>query len=389
MLKVKTASVDKIIRVLFYILFFFTPLIMAPFTSELFEFNKMMFIYVITVLILFLWLLKIILLKKITVGKNVLFFAFLFFLLTQIASYFFSIDRHTSFFGYYGRFNGGLLSMTAYITLAFIFAQTFDKKSILRLLTVSLVSSLMVMLWGIPGKFGKDLTCFLFVGQFKNSCWTDQFRPHERMFSTLGQPNWLGAYLAIHFFIGLYFYLRSKNKLPLLYLFATFSSILFTRSRSSLMAVVIGVAAWVFFFQSMRKKVLILVGTLFISILLFKTGSPAVDRFMNPQNYFSFLQKTEKAKTADKNQKVKGKEDLSVDTGVTTSSDIRKIVWQGALELGKKYPMFGTGVETFAYSYYFERPKEHNMTSEWDYLYNKAHNEYLNFLATTGFIGLG
>ena len=29
------------------------------------------------------------------------------------------------------------------------------------------------------------------------------------------------------------------------------------------------------------------------------------------------------------------------------------------------------------------------MTSEWDYVYNKAHNEYFNYLATTGFVGLG
>jgi len=30
---------------------------------------------------------------------------------------------------------------------------------------------------------------------------------------------------------------------------------------------------------------------------------------------------------------------------------------------------------------------EHNMVSEWDFLYNKAHNEYLNYLATTGAFG--
>ncbi|MBU1200676.1 hypothetical protein KJ953_04080, partial [Patescibacteria group bacterium] len=44
---------------------------------------------------------------------------------------------------------------------------------------------------------------------------------------------------------------------------------------------------------------------------------------------------------------------------------------------------------TFAYSYYWTRPAEHNLLSEWDFLYNKAHNEYLNFFATTGFLGLG
>ena len=56
--------------------------------------------------------------------------------------------------------------------------------------------------------------------------------------------------------------------------------------------------------------------------------------------------------------------------------------------MASKYPLFGTGVETFAYSYNFVRPLTHNLTSEWDYVYNKAHNEYFNYLATTGFIGL-
>ena len=32
-------------------------------------------------------------------------------------------------------------------------------------------------------KYGYDLSCFIFTGQFNNSCWTDQFRPSERIFS--------------------------------------------------------------------------------------------------------------------------------------------------------------------------------------------------------------
>lgn len=79
----------------------------------------------------------------------------------------------------------------------------------------------------------------------------------------------------------------------------------------------------------------------------------------------------------------------ALEVGGTASSEIRKIVWKGAVEIFKHYPIFGSGVETFAYSYYNFRPVEHNMVSEWDFLYNKAHNEYLNFLATTGLVGLG
>ncbi|MBP9820287.1 O-antigen ligase family protein, partial [Candidatus Woesebacteria bacterium] len=73
--------------------------------------------------------------------------------------------------------------------------------------------------------------------------------------------------------------------------------------------------------------------------------------------------------------------------GGTDSGDIRKIVWTGAYNVWRRYPLFGSGVETFAYSYYQDRPAEHNLVSEWDFLYNKAHNEFLNFLATTGIAG--
>jgi tetratricopeptide (TPR) repeat protein len=72
---------------------------------------------------------------------------------------------------------------------------------------------------------------------------------------------------------------------------------------------------------------------------------------------------------------------------ITPSENIRKIVWAGTLQLWQQFPIFGTGPETFAYSYYWTRPASHNLTSEWDFLYNKAHNEYLNYLATTGVFG--
>jgi len=69
------------------------------------------------------------------------------------------------------------------------------------------------------------------------------------------------------------------------------------------------------------------------------------------------------------------------------TTQIRFIVWEGALNIFKNSPIVGSGVETFAISYYQERPEEHNTTAEWDFLYNKAHNEYLNYLSTTGIVG--
>jgi len=385
--------INKILRALYYILFLLTPLLMFSGTSELFEFNKMMFIYLIAVLVFFFWSLKSFLDKKFTFKRTKLDIPILLFLTAQVVSFVFSIDRHTSFFGYYGRFNGGLLSTITYLFLYFGLVSLQDSISGESILKTSVISSLLVVAWGLPGRFGHDLSCLLFSGRFNNSCWTDQFKPAERMFSTLGQPNWLGAFLAINFFIGLYFLLaKSKNIRANIfytaYLILDFCGILFSRSRSALIATGVGFILFfaLAYFSQEGKKLLqnsirvigILVVLLLASVLIFKTGINELDRFL----VFSIRPKSTGPVEKMKNQPY-------VSSEISESFDIRKIVWKGAWELGRRYPLFGTGVETFAYSYYFVRPIEHNMTSEWDYLYNKAHNEYLNYLATAGFIGLG
>ena len=81
--------------------------------------------------------------------------------------------------------------------------------------------------------------------------------------------------------------------------------------------------------------------------------------------------------------------DVAINAGGTKSEDIRLLVWEGAIDAWKANPIFGTGAETFAFAYYKYKPAGQNLTSEWNFLYNKAHNEYLNYLATTGIFGLG
>ncbi|MEK9169949.1 MAG: O-antigen ligase family protein [Patescibacteria group bacterium] len=402
--------VDQIIQLLYSALFFITPLIMTKTTSELFEFNKMLFIYTSTVLIAFFWFLKMVINKKIILKKTPLDIPILIFFLSQLISTIISIDRHTSIFGYYGRFNGGLISIICYIVLYYGLVSNIT--NIEKLLKSIIASSLLVILWAIPGHFGRDLTCLLFTGEFNNSCWdntTLAFRPELRAFSTLGQPNWLGAYLAVAFFIGIYFLIKNiknvqtpyraslrKQILPSIYLFLNFSMILMSRSRSAIGAVIVGLILFVgyyfFFIKSNFTKILVILLIItIVPILLFKTGEDKIDKYLSISNI-----KNQISKIQIKNQKVNGVKinqgsniEDPTSTNVTESFDIRKIVWEGAWKLAMRYPLFGTGVETFAYSYNFVRPVTHNLTSEWDYVYNKAHNEYFNYLATTGFVGLG
>ena len=332
--------------------------------------------------------------KKIILKKTPLDIPIVIFFSSQTISSIFSIDFHASIFGYYGRFNGGLLSIICYILL--YYGLVSNVINIEKLLKWIVTSSSLVILWAIPGHFGHDLTCLLFTGKFNNSCWDNTslaFRPELRAFSTLGQPNWLGAYLAVAFFIGIYFLiknLRGRKYLILntFYLILNFSMILMSRSRSAIGAVVVGLILFVgyywFFIKINIKKILIIL--LLVSILpvtFFKTGEEKIDKFLNFETYKNIFVKK---------LVIKPPTNYALPTinsiNITESFDIRKIVWEGAWKLASKYPIFGTGVETFAYSYNFVRPLTHNLTSEWDYVYNKAHNEYFNYLATTGFIGL-
>ncbi len=389
----------NIIRYFYYALFIVTPLVVYSRTSELFEFNKMIFIYFCTGVITSLWLLYQVQQKKLIVRLHWLYIPFGMFFVAVFLATLFSIDIHTSIFGYYGRFNGGLFSILCYLLLAFIFTQVSDREHTLRTLQFAFYTAVVTVLWGIPGRFGHDMGCFLFTGELTNECWSDQFQPADRMFSTLGQPNWLGAYLVVSVFIGLGL-LAYKNavikilryKLPPWFFLALgevllFFGIIATRSRSAMLALACGLVLTSIYILLKRSKIVfsywkVLAGigvACLVIVLTTNTGIPIIDNL--------FQWKTTQALQSDSSNGTSAAIP-SAPSEVTESFDIRKIVWEGAVELGKRYPLFGTGPETFAYAYYFTRPFAHNYTSEWDFLYNKAHNEFLNYFATTGYVGL-
>ena len=415
-------KIDKLIRWSFYLLFFLVPLIMWPSTFELFEFNKMWFVFGMSIFIGFLWGAKIILQRRIEIRRTPLDIPIALFLLSQIISTIFSMEPHTSFWGYYSRFNGGLLSTISYIFLYYAFAtnlihnppaggenENHDPIGY-KLLVISLLSGLAVTLWGLPSHFGSDPTCLLFRGTADVSCWTEAFQPTIRIFSTLGQPNWMGAFLAalipISLGFGLYKVKENRNALfPILYLLLSvlfYLALLFTRSQSSFAGLAIGLLVFLAFIFYRKKSSLkqslkgltakyLLISFAVLFAITFFAGSPigTYNRFATLNGIKNIISKSPAAQKSGESIPVpQGLENSSdIQLGGSQSSDIRLIVWQGAIELFKRNPLFGTGVETYGFAYYQVKPLAHNLTSEWDYLYNKAHNEYLNYLATTGAFG--
>lgn len=378
---------------LFQFLIFTVPLFFATNTDELFEFNKMILTYAITLCLIFVWLLRMILEKRVILKRSPFDIPLLLFLFTQIISTIWSMHPQTSFLGYYSRFHGGLLSTITYISLFYIFISNVQKKDLQKFFFSLFSSALLVSIYGVLEHFGHSPSCLLITGEFNVSCWIQDVQ--SRVFATFGQPNWLAAYAIT--IIPLAITLAATSKSKVLQIFYTMSSIalyavlLFTKSRSGILGFVLSsfVLTGGYMYISQRKNLTHIntvsrnivggiVAILLILSLIFGTQyTPALSKIIRSDNQNNIAQKTTNS-TVNR-----------LDIGGTDSGEIRKIVWSGAIDVWKRYPVFGSGVETFAYSYYRDRPLTHNTVSEWDFLYNKAHNEYLNFLATTGILGLG
>ena len=474
---------SKVIEYSFYLLFFLVPLAFTSDTSELFEFNKLWVTFILTVVIGSAWITKMIIKRELRIQKTLLDIPIALFLGSQIISTFLSLDIHTSIWGYYSRFNGGLLSIFAYVFLYYAFVtnlkdeeknnenKTFHIKNlyifiaaivvfiagilissqikasdsagipfqmlatllavfasfavfmkaspkgiIAKSLYAILSSAVLVILWGLPSHFGYDPTCLLFRGTFDVSCWTADFQPKVRIFSTLGQPAWLAAYLVTLLPVLVAFLLNfvKTNGIPKIksYNFALliglillpaslYLALLYTQSRAAIASfwLILPLLLFLYFWFfvkptfnlkkiSLEFKTLIFILVLVLGITFF-AGQPfgQLSKFTFT-GLKAYISKPAATETAPKPPAPTPPPAVTTELAGSDSGRIRLLVWRGAIDIWKNNPIFGTGLETYAFAYYKYRPAEHNLVSEWQFLYNKAHNEFLNYLATTGTVGI-
>lgn len=362
----------KIIFLLFGLAFFFIPLVLWPYTSEVFEFNKTVLLYVSSFLIGGAWAVRMILEKKIIFTKTKIDTALIVFLISQLISTIISIDPGSSWYGYYSRFNGGMFSTLAYALLYWAYVSNITVSESLSLVKIIFSSAFLVSIYAVLEHFGID-----------KNVWVQDVQ--SRVFSTLGQPNWLASWIVALMPVSLALAFKEDLKQFSFWVYFSFSTLLFwvllfTKSRSGFLGFVVSALIFgvlVIWKKSEDIKKIVKPGIFAIGAILVICGisgtqwTPSIGGLL-----------VKKAETQSIPQ------GPALEVGGTESGTIRKIVWTGALDVWKHYPLFGTGVETFAYSFYQFRPAAHNLVSEWDFVYNKAHNQYLNIAANSGSLGL-
>lgn len=409
---------DKALRTLitgcFHFLFLVTPLFFLFTTDELFEFNKMMLTYGVTLIIASAWILRMILAGKPLIRRTPFDWVLLAFLGSQVLSTIFSMHPRTSMLGYYSRFHGGLLSTISYLVLYWVFVSTVSAKELRSYFASLFAAASLVSIYAILERFGHSTSCLLITnGQsFGTECWIQDVQ--SRVFATFGQPNWLAAYLITLLPLGVVLASTAKGiaRFVMVVISALlFFALVFTQSRSGMLGFAVGfvvlsalqIIGWLR--QARQAKTtkragiigqlaalialrevqtFLLCGALFaVGLPLWSPLKPYLAKLGAPSQSVVQPHASESGQAESQAPVVN-----RLEVGGTDSGEIRKIVWQGALDVARRYPLLGSGVETFAYSYYLDRPLAHNLVSEWDFLYNKAHNEFLNFFATTGIVGL-
>lgn len=369
-------KLDYFITTAFQTLAFILPFIFFPKTSETFEFPKLIALYVFTILIFTLYLAKVVLntssKNKIFIRRTIYEYFLIIFLTIQTISFWYSLHPRTSLLGYYSRFHGGLLSLTSLSLLAFVYLNTQRAENTIKYIKISLFSGIIMALWGFMEHFGLSISCIILQNKFDAQCWAQNVA--ERPFATLGQPNWFAAFVvSLIPLIWLVYHKYNQRGLRLLLivsLFIALSSVLFSKSRSGMLGLFF--AYLIFYGGQIQLKNPYLILKSKINLAIIVTSLSALIIFSN-----SFFHKP-----------IVVEEEMTNDLLITSSVSIRKLVWQGSIDVWQDYKLLGTGPETFAYSYYSKRPVSHNITSEWNFVYNKVHNEYLHFLTTTGVLGL-
>ncbi|HPD18250.1 MAG TPA: O-antigen ligase family protein [Candidatus Goldiibacteriota bacterium] len=357
---------EKSIELSLMAIVFIVPVIFFTRTNDVFEINKMFVFRFFTFYSIGLWLLIFLIEKKIIVRKTVLDFPVIGFLLASILATIITKNRTVSIYGVYEDFEG-IITIINYV-LFFYLATNFikTKKDVFKYVYVILGATFIISLYGLAQNLGWD-----FVK------WNPETYSPERFFSTLGNPNFLAAYLVETIpIIFILFFITDKTPGKLFILIVLILSIVIlflTKSRAGFLSFLVTVFfILIYTFLDARKKenelfsknkiwfmffALTIILTLFLPIVreAFQT------LWERSRNLFSFK-------------------------GIILTPRI--YIWKSALMMFKDNPILGTGVDTFQVIFpYYRLPIYWQL--EWNGTPEKTHNVFLQILSTEGIIGFG
>ncbi|MBL7141891.1 O-antigen ligase family protein [Patescibacteria group bacterium] len=349
-----------------------SPIFFAPFIYGTWQISEYFLFQVLVEIILFVWLVKLILTTKqfnnLTRYFKFIFPALIFIFILGLAAVF-SQSPHYSFWGYYSRKMGYLIWLHFFAFFLILFFNLKNKKQITRIFHIIVAATGIVVLYGFLQILGLDIFS-----------WKESPFLGYRVFSTLGQPNFLASWLLLVIPV-IFWALFIKTHKPFkqfflrpvficLFLLAIFVFIL-TQSRGGWIGFFFAFFFFVIIFAWLKKQkrlTTLLLVLLFLSLI-----------FVVALNLYPFpLNKGD-------NILVRRFKTLS---HLTEAGQLRFIWWQNSLDLIKQKPVLGYGLETQHLNFVRYYRPEFAALEAINQIPDRAHNDILDILLTSGLLGL-
>jgi len=158
------SSYSKVMNWCLAALVFLVPLFFLPFTSEVREFNKQTLIFLMVMVMLGIWVVRILTTRSVSWVKTSLDYVLLAYVAVYFISSMMSLDKVSSFLGYYGRFSGGFLGLVSLIVLYYIVVNNVRSERVTSKLTSALtLSGCLVMAYSVLQIFGLYILPFSFA----------------------------------------------------------------------------------------------------------------------------------------------------------------------------------------------------------------------------------
>jgi len=378
--KIKKISLNNIIEAVWLLIVFFVPLYFQQSLSNAFEVPKNILFQSLTELMLFLFLMKIVLIGGFTklndFSRKIKFLipgAFL--LIVFGISTIFSRALWFSFWGSWERRMGYLSWLHFFVFFGILLLSIHDYRQLKRLFVVILSSAFLVCVYGIMQSTGLDP-------------WDWNMDARLRIFSSIGQPNFLGSWLLLVLPLACYFLTKNLKKIlsstrrhPIknnIVFFINFIlvcllpiNLYLTQSRGAWIGLIFMLVfiPSIFLFVKNKKLFFIPILTLliFISVIFYFNYRTAEGLTYNSFSVFSRAQSLANLEEAGK---------------------YRLMHWQASAELIRQHPFIGIGIanQRFNFPKYY-RP-EFTVYEAPNTFLDYAHNDVLDVLLTSGLLGL-
>ncbi|OQX71451.1 hypothetical protein B6D52_01415 [Candidatus Parcubacteria bacterium 4484_255] len=360
--------IDIILEIFWLTIIFFVPVFFLRQCDNVFEVPKNILFQTLTEFLLFFYVIKIILFPK---DKNrwtkiKAFLPFFIFIFILGISVIFSQVRWFSFWGLWERRMGYLAWLHFFVFSLVLFLSIKSKKQIYRILISIIFSSILVVFYGLIQSQGLDI----FV-------WTyDPFK-QGRIFSTIGQPNFLGSWLLLVLpvpLIFLYRYRRNfKIKVLAIFLFLLSLHTLFLSKSRGAMVGLVALFIFLFFAWAWKKNKKLIIIPIFCFIFI---------------PFFLFFVQTDVQKPNQSSIYSPFLSRLQSFANLRKIGRYRLMHWRASLDLIKQKPILGHGIvaQRFNFPKYYQ--PEFAIYEKPNTYLDYAHNDILDVLLSAGLLGL-